>query len=62
MDRYVRVYRKDTPPSEDELAARRQGDPWNLQIQQQIDENVSKFLVLLLQKYNKLIFIFYCSV
>lgn len=40
MDRYVRVYRKDSPPCEDELAARRRGEPWNDQIKQQLIEKV----------------------
>ncbi|KAL3280944.1 hypothetical protein HHI36_004171 [Cryptolaemus montrouzieri] len=36
VDRYMRVYRKDHPPCEDELAARRRGDPWNDEIKQQL--------------------------
>ncbi|XP_060517055.1 sperm-associated antigen 7 [Cylas formicarius] len=36
VDRYIRVYRKDHPPCEDELAARRRGEPWNEQIKQQL--------------------------
>ncbi|EFA03121.1 sperm-associated antigen 7 [Tribolium castaneum] len=38
VDRYVRVYRKENAPCEDELAARRRGDPWNEQIRQQLIE------------------------
>ncbi|KAJ8935073.1 hypothetical protein NQ314_013018 [Rhamnusium bicolor] len=38
VDRYIRVYRKDNPPCEDELAARRRGEPWNEQIKQQLLE------------------------
>jgi hypothetical protein len=38
VDRYVRVYRKENAPCEDELAARRRGDPWNEQIKQQLIE------------------------
>lgn len=38
IDRYMRVYRKDNPPCEDELNARRRGDPWNEQIKQQLQE------------------------
>lgn len=40
VDRYVRVYRKDSPPCEDELAARRRGEPWNEKIKQQLIEKV----------------------
>jgi hypothetical protein len=40
VDRYVRVYRKENAPCEDELAARRRGDPWNEQIKQQLIEKV----------------------
>ncbi|RZB39024.1 R3H domain containing protein [Asbolus verrucosus] len=38
VDRYVRVYRKENAPCEDELAARRRGDPWNEQVKQQLIE------------------------
>ncbi|KAK9888905.1 hypothetical protein WA026_001126 [Henosepilachna vigintioctopunctata] len=38
VDRYMRLYRKDHPPCEDELAARRRGDPWNEEIKQQLLE------------------------
>ncbi|XP_053688529.1 sperm-associated antigen 7 [Sabethes cyaneus] len=31
VDRYIVVYKKEHLPSEDELAARRNGDPWNKQ-------------------------------
>ncbi|XP_058461137.1 sperm-associated antigen 7 [Malaya genurostris] len=31
VDRYIVVYKKEHMPSEDELAARRNGDPWNKQ-------------------------------
>lgn len=41
LDRYVRVYRKENAPCEDELAARRRGDPWSAQIKQQLVEKVS---------------------
>ncbi|KAF5300750.1 hypothetical protein FQA39_LY10995 [Lamprigera yunnana] len=36
VDRYVRVYRKENPPCEDELAARRRGEPWNDLIKQNL--------------------------
>ncbi|XP_017784759.1 PREDICTED: sperm-associated antigen 7 [Nicrophorus vespilloides] len=38
VDRYIRVYRRDMPPCEDELAARRRGDPWSEQIKQELIE------------------------
>ncbi|KAF5283550.1 hypothetical protein FQR65_LT13843 [Abscondita terminalis] len=38
VDRYVRVYRKDNPPCEDELAARRRGEPWDDAIKQNLLE------------------------
>ncbi|XP_018562649.1 sperm-associated antigen 7 [Anoplophora glabripennis] len=38
VDRYVRVYNKSNPPCEDELAARRRGEPWNEQVKQQLLE------------------------
>lgn len=40
IDRYVRVYRKENAPCEDELAVRRRGEPWNDQIKHQIAEKV----------------------
>lgn len=40
VDRYIRVYRKDNPPCEDELAARRRGDPWNDQVKAALIEKV----------------------
>lgn len=36
VDRYVRVYRKENAPCEDELAARRRGEPWNDVIKQNL--------------------------
>ncbi|CAG9765621.1 unnamed protein product [Ceutorhynchus assimilis] len=39
VDRYIRVYRKDHPPCEDEINARRRGEPWNEQIKQQLEKN-----------------------
>ncbi|KAL1497100.1 hypothetical protein ABEB36_008113 [Hypothenemus hampei] len=36
IDRYIRVYSKDNAPCEDELAARRRGEPWNEEIRQQL--------------------------
>lgn len=40
IDRYIRVYRKENPPCEDELLARRRGDPWNEQVKQELIESV----------------------
>lgn len=39
----MRVYRKDNPPCDDELAARRRGEPWNEQIKQQLIEKVHRY-------------------
>ncbi|KAF7271772.1 sperm-associated antigen 7 [Rhynchophorus ferrugineus] len=36
VDRYIRVYRKENAPCEDELAARRRGEPWNEEIRQKL--------------------------
>lgn len=41
VDRYIRIYRKDHPPCEDELAARRRGEPWNDDIKRRLIEKVS---------------------
>ncbi|XP_045472130.1 sperm-associated antigen 7 homolog [Harmonia axyridis] len=38
VDRYMRLYRKDHPPCEDELAARRRGEPWNEAIKKKLIE------------------------
>lgn len=38
VDRYIRVYRKENPPTEDELAARRRNDPWNDEIKKRLIE------------------------
>ncbi|XP_022918906.1 sperm-associated antigen 7 [Onthophagus taurus] len=38
VDRYVRVYRKANPPCEDELLARKRGDPWNDDIKKKMIE------------------------
>lgn len=46
VDRYVRVYKKDNPPCEDELAARRRGEPWNEQIRQQLIEKVCRLKIV----------------
>ncbi|KAJ3653240.1 hypothetical protein Zmor_012502 [Zophobas morio] len=38
VDRYIRVYRKENAPCEDELAARRRGEPWNEDIKRHLIE------------------------
>ncbi|CAG9814128.1 unnamed protein product [Phaedon cochleariae] len=38
VDRYIRVYRKENPPCDDEIAARRRGEPWNEDIRQRLIE------------------------
>ncbi|XP_055591975.1 sperm-associated antigen 7 homolog [Uranotaenia lowii] len=38
VDRYIVVYKKENMPSEDELAARRNGDPWNKQTAEEYAE------------------------
>ncbi|CAG9859374.1 unnamed protein product [Phyllotreta striolata] len=38
VDRYIRIYRKENPPCEDELAARRRGEPWNEDIKRRLTE------------------------
>lgn len=38
MDRYIVVYKKEHLPSEEELAVRRNGDPWNKQTAEQYIE------------------------
>lgn len=46
VDRYIRIYRKDNPPCEDELAARRRGEPWNEQVKRQLIEKVDRKIIL----------------
>lgn len=56
IDRYVRVYRKENAPCEDELAARRRGDPWNEKIKQDLFETVLFQLFMSYFVFNKLFF------
>lgn len=42
----MRVYRKENAPCEDELAARKRGEPWNEQIKQQLLERVTFLFVI----------------
>lgn len=39
VDRYIRVYAKEHAPCEDEIAARRRGEPWNEEIRQRLLKN-----------------------
>lgn len=41
VDRYIIVYKRDHPPSEDEIAARREGLEWNEAKAQEYKDNVS---------------------
>lgn len=50
VDRYVRVYSKLYTPCEDELAARRRGEPWSDDIKIQLIEKVICFNLLFLSK------------
>ncbi|CAH0556754.1 unnamed protein product [Brassicogethes aeneus] len=52
VDRYIRIYRKENPPSPDEIAARKRGEPWNEQIQQQLFEKREKDK-LMEEEYSK---------
>ncbi|XP_044743531.1 sperm-associated antigen 7 [Chrysoperla carnea] len=38
VDRHVRIYRKENPPCDDELSARRRGEEWNDEIKQHVME------------------------
>lgn len=57
IDRYIRIYRKDNPPCEDELAARKRGEPWNEEVKRHLLERVKRFMFANLQFNSKLIFI-----
>lgn len=46
IDRYVRIYRKENAPCEDELNARRKGEPWNEQIKLQLIEQVYQIAMI----------------
>lgn len=41
VDRYIVVYKRDKPPTEDEIAARREGEEWNEAKAQEYEQNVS---------------------
>lgn len=40
VDRYIMVFKKDSPPSEDELYALRNGQEWNDEIAKRLLEQV----------------------
>lgn len=40
VDRYIVVYKKDLPPSEDEISARRNGEEWNAETAQKYGQKV----------------------
>lgn len=40
VDRYIVVYKKDHPPSEDEIYARRNGEEWNAETAQKYAQMV----------------------
>lgn len=42
IDRYIVVYKRECPPSEDEMAARRDGSDWNEAIAKEYRANVGK--------------------
>lgn len=41
VDRYIIVYKRDQPPSEDEISARRAGEEWNEAKAKEYRDNVS---------------------
>lgn len=45
VDRYVRVYRKSSPPCDDELFARKRGEAWNDGIKKKLIEKVILFFL-----------------
>lgn len=45
IDRYVRVYRKENAPCEDEIAARKRGEAWNDQIKQELQQRRNQELL-----------------
>lgn len=40
VDRYIMIFKKDSPPSEDELNALRNGQEWNDDIAKRLSEQV----------------------
>jgi len=50
VDRYIMIFKKDSPPSEDELNALRNGQEWNDDIAKRLTEQVC--IILLRYKPN----------
>jgi len=53
VDRYIMIFKKDSPPSEDELNALRNGQEWNDDIAKRLTEQVC--IILLSYKHSTLI-------
>ena len=49
VDRYIMIFKKDSPPSEDELNALRNGQEWNDDIAKRLSEQVCVILL----SYNR---------
>jgi len=45
VDRYIMIFKKDSPPSEDELNALRNGQEWNDDIAKRLTEQVCIILL-----------------
>jgi len=45
VDRYIMIFKKDSPPSEDELNALRNGQEWNDDIAKRLSEQVCFILL-----------------
>jgi len=50
VDRYIMIFKKDSPPSEDELNALRNGQEWNDGIAKRLTEQVC--IILLSYKHS----------
>lgn len=50
VDRYIMIFKKDSPPTEDELNALRNGQEWNDDIAKRLTEQVC--IILLSYKLN----------
>jgi len=59
VDRYIMIFKKDSPPSEDELNALRNGQEWNDDIAKRLLEQVCIILFVELKMlYNVMLCIF----
>jgi len=45
VDRYIMIFKKDSPPSEDELNALRNGQEWNDDVAKRLSEQVCVILL-----------------